>query len=141
RTVNYRQGNDEAMAKFVADVEGGAVSAVIFLNSNPVYDHPMGDKLAAALKNVKLTVATNSTEDETSSACTYKAPDHHYLESWNDFEPKKNSFSLAQPAITPIFKTRQAQESLLTWAGEPSPDYYQFVKNSWTKRFFQGSDA
>jgi MoCo/4Fe-4S cofactor protein with predicted Tat translocation signal len=141
RPVYYRQGNDEAMAKFISDVEGGAISAVIFLNSNPVYDHPMGEKLGAALKNVKLTVATNTTEDETSSASTYKAPDHHYLESWNDFEPKRNSFSLSQPAITPIFKTRQAQESLLTWAGEASPDYYQFLKDSWTSRFYQASNA
>jgi len=141
RLVNYRQGNDEAMAKFISDVEGGGISAVIFLNCNPVYDHPQGEKLGAALKNVKLTVATNYTEDETSSVCTYKAPDHHYLESWNDFEPKKNSFSLSQPAITPIFKTRQAQESLLVWAGEKNPDYYQFVKDTWTSRFGAGQDT
>lgn len=141
RPVNYRQGNDEAMAKFIADAEGGAISSVIFLNCNPVYDHPQGAKLGNALKNVKLTVATNYTEDETSTACMYKAPDHHYLESWNDFEPKKNSFSLSQPAITPIFKTRQAQESLLTWAGEKNPDYYQFVRNTWTSRFGAGQDA
>ncbi|MEJ0056168.1 MAG: 4Fe-4S dicluster domain-containing protein [Bacteroidota bacterium] len=48
---------------------------------------------------------------------TYKAPDHHYLESWNDFEPKKGMYSLSQPAITPLFKSRQAQESFMTWAG------------------------
>jgi MoCo/4Fe-4S cofactor protein with predicted Tat translocation signal len=141
RPLNYRQGNDEAMAKFVADAEGGALGAVIFLNCNPVYDHPMGEKLGAALKNIRLTVATNMTEDETASLCTYKTPDHHYLESWNDFEPKKDSFSLSQPAITPIFKTRQAQESLLRWTGEKAPDYYQFVKDNWISRFYQSSDA
>jgi MoCo/4Fe-4S cofactor protein with predicted Tat translocation signal len=140
RTVNYRRGNDEEMAAFVGDVEAGKINAVIFLNANPVYDHPMGAQLGAALKNVALTVSTGYTEDETSTACTYKAPDHHYLESWNDFEPKKNSFSLSQPAISPIFPTRQAQESLLKWAGEET-DYYTFVRNNWTSRFGAGQDA
>ncbi|HAC23893.1 MAG TPA: hypothetical protein DCE81_03155, partial [Cytophagales bacterium] len=40
--VNYRQGNDEAMAAFIAEAEGGKVDGVIFYNCNPVYDHPMG---------------------------------------------------------------------------------------------------
>jgi molybdopterin-containing oxidoreductase family iron-sulfur binding subunit len=134
--VNFRKGNDEQMDAFVAEVEGGKVDGVIFLNANPVYDHPKGAQLAAALKNVSLTVSTATTEDETAAASAYKTPDHHYLESWNDFEPKKNSFSLSQPAITPIFKTRQAQESLLVWAGEANADYFTFVKENWRNWFY-----
>lgn len=134
-SVNYRQGNDEAMASFIADVESKSVAGVIFYNCNPVYDHPMGGKLAAAIKNLSLSVSTSYTEDETSSTSTYKAPDHHYLESWNDFEPKPNSYSLSQPAITPIFKTRQAQESLLMWAGE-KVEYFSLVKENWKNWFY-----
>jgi MoCo/4Fe-4S cofactor protein with predicted Tat translocation signal len=136
--LNYRQGNDEAMASLIADVKGSKVDALIFYNANPVYDHPMGAELGAALKNVTLTVSTSYTEDETSSSSAYKAPDHHYLESWNDFEPKPNQFSLSQPAITPIFKTRQAQESLLVWAGESNTDYFEFVKNNWKGKSTSG---
>lgn len=138
KSVNYRQGNDEQMAAFVADTEAGRVGAVIFYNCNPVYDHPMGAKLGAALKNISLSVSTSYTEDETSSMSAYKTPDHHYLESWNDFEPKPNTFSLSQPAITPIFKTRQAQESLLMWAGE-KVEYFSFVKNNWKNWHFNQS--
>lgn len=134
--MNFRQGNDEAMDAFVADVEGGKVDAVIFYNCNPVYDHPRGAKLGAALKNLALTVATSYAEDETSALCGYKAPDHHYLESWNDFEPVKNSFSLSQPAISKIFSTRQVQESLLIWAGSEVKEYYTFLKQNWTTRFY-----
>jgi molybdopterin-containing oxidoreductase family iron-sulfur binding subunit len=134
--VNYRKGNDAAMSAFISDAEGGKIDGVIFYNCNPVYDHPMGSKLEAALKNMALSVATNYTEDETGSAVNYKAPDHHYLESWNDFEPKKNFFSLSQPAITPIFKSRQAQESFLTWAGESNVDYFNMVKDNWKNWFY-----
>ena len=70
----------------------------------------------------------------------FLAPDHHYLEAWNDAEPKKNHFSLAQPAITPIFKSRAAQESFMVWAGETNVDYFEFVRNNWRSRFFKGGN-
>jgi MoCo/4Fe-4S cofactor protein with predicted Tat translocation signal len=133
--VNFRQGNDETMAAFMNDAEGGKVDAVIFYNCNPVYDHPMGAKLAGALKNMALTISTGITEDETGANVTYKAPDHHFLESWNDFEPKKGIYSLSQPAITPIFKSRQAQESFLVWAGESNPEYYSILADNWKNWF------
>lgn len=138
KPMNFRQGNDEAMDAFIADVEGGKVDAVIFYNSNPVYDHPKGAKLAAALKNIALSVSTSGTEDETAVLCGYKAPDNHYLESWNDFEPVRNSFSLSQPSITKIFNTRQAQESFQIWAGVSAADaeHYLFLRKNWVSRFF-----
>ncbi len=140
-TVNYKQGDDQAMANFIGDAEGGRIGAVIFYNCNPVYDYPAGDKLAAAIKKIGLTISTNYKEDETGSLVNYEAPDHHFLESWNDAEPKKNHFSLSQPAITPIFKSRAAQSSFLTWAGESNADYFEFVKDSWRTRFFTTQSA
>lgn len=134
--VNYRQGDDQAMNAFVSDLEGGKIDGVIFYNANPVYDHPMGEKIGAALKNVSLSVTTSYKEDETGVAVNYVAPDHHYLESWNDAEPKTGHFSLCQPAITPIFKSRAAQESFLTWAGEQNADYFEFVKENWRNWFY-----
>jgi MoCo/4Fe-4S cofactor protein with predicted Tat translocation signal len=136
--VHYRQGDDAAMATFVADAEAGRVEAVIFFNCNPVYDHPQGDKIAAALPKIPLTLSTSYKEDETGSLTNYKAPDHHYLESWNDAEPKKNHYSLAQPAITPIFASRAAGQSFLVWSGETSSDYFEFVKNNWKTWFHKG---
>ena len=135
--VNYRQGNDEVMATFVADLEGGKIDAVIFYNCNPVYDHPMGAAIGAGVKKITLSVSTGYTPDETGSSVAYQAPDHHYLESWNDFEPKKNCFSLSQPAITPIFKSRQAQESFMVWAGQPKVDYFTVVRDNWKNWFYE----
>jgi MoCo/4Fe-4S cofactor protein with predicted Tat translocation signal len=139
--VNYRQGDDAAMAAFVADLEGGKIDAVIFYNSNPVYDYPQGDKIAAALKNISLSVSTSYKEEETGALVQYQFPDHHYLEAWNDAEPKKGLFSLAQPAITPIFKSRAAQESFMAWAGEPTFDYFDFLKSNWSAWFYKGQEG
>ncbi|MFM9074113.1 MAG: molybdopterin oxidoreductase, partial [Bacteroidota bacterium] len=141
RPVNYRKGDDAAMASFVSDLEGGKTKGVIFYNCNPVYDHPEGSRIAASLKNSSVSVSTSGTENETATACAYVAPDHHYLESWNDAEPVKGSFSLSQPVITPLFLTRHAQESLLTWAGETGVVYFNVVKTNWKNWFFQSSGA
>jgi molybdopterin-containing oxidoreductase family iron-sulfur binding subunit len=139
--VNYRMGDDEAMAAFMNDVQDNKIGAVIFYNCNPVYDHPMGAALGEALKNISLSVATGFKEEETGALTNYLAPDHHYLEAWNDAEPRRNHFSLAQPTITPIFMTRAAQESLLAWSGEAEPNYFEYVKQNWKNRFYQGGEA
>lgn len=139
--VNYRQGDDGAMVKFVNDLHSGRVEGVIFYNCNPVYDHPMSEQLEAALKKVPFSVSTSYKEDETATLCGYMAPDHHFLESWNDAEPKKNHFSLSQPAITPIFRSRAAQEGFLTWSGESNSDYYEFLKKNWNSWFYKGQTS
>lgn len=137
--INFRQGNDEEMAGFVADAQAGKVDGVIFYNCNPVYDYPKGETLIAALKKMTLSLSTSTTPDETASEAGFIAPDHHYLESWNDAEPKANSFSLSQPTISPLFKTRQVQESLLVWAGESKTEYFAFIQENWKNKFFSAS--
>lgn len=133
---NYKRGNDRAMNQFVADLAGGKVGGVIFFNCNPVYDHPQGEALGQNIAKAKVSVATNGTMDETASLVQYVAPDHHYLESWNDFNPQVGEYSLAQPAISPLFDTRQAQDSFLKWAGSVST-YYDFLQANW-QPFFAG---
>jgi MoCo/4Fe-4S cofactor protein with predicted Tat translocation signal len=125
-----RQGDDARMTALINDMNEGNVGAVIFYHANPMFNHPLADKVKQGLTKVKLTVALNDRLDETASLCEYVAPDHHWLESWNDFEPKRGYLSLAQPAITPLFATRQAQETLLHWAGI-NTSYYNFLRNNW----------
>ena len=140
--VYFRKGNDSRMNQFITELKGGSVGAVIFYNCNPVYDHPRGADLAAGIAKAKLSIATNGTLDETSSLVQVIAPDHHFLESWNDFQPKKGQYSLAQPTISPLFKTRQAQDSFLTWAGS-TVSYYDYLQANWTSSLYatQGAGA
>ena len=125
-----RQGDDARMVQLVNDMNAGTVGAVIFYHANPVYNHPLGAKVKAGLAKVPLTISFNDRLDETGSLCQYSAPDHHWMESWNDYEPKKGFLSMGQPVITPLFQTRQAQESLLIWAGR-NETYYNFMKDTW----------
>ncbi|WP_370090553.1 TAT-variant-translocated molybdopterin oxidoreductase [Ekhidna sp.] len=130
KSINTRQGSDSAFAQLVNDVKGGAVGTVIFYNCNPAYDHPMGAQLVSSLGKVKTTISTSDRMDETGSSVKYIAPDHHYLESWNDFEPVTGHITLSQPTIKNIFNTRQAQDSFLRWS-DNSTSYYDFLREGW----------
>ena len=136
-TVNYRQGSDAAMTQFISELKSGAVDAVIFLDSNPVYDHLNGDEIAEGLKKAKLTVAIADRANETASLCTYLALNTHYLESWGDASPKSGYYSLTQPVISNIFNSRQGESSMLTWMGKSS-DYQAYVKNVWSSSILNG---
>ncbi|MCP4521264.1 MAG: TAT-variant-translocated molybdopterin oxidoreductase [Cytophagales bacterium] len=134
-----KQGNDAQMKRFVEELNGGQLSAVFFYNANPVYDYPTDIK--DAIGKLDLSVSFNLTADETGKLTQFACPDNHYLESWGDAEPKPGSYSLQQPTITPIFKTRSAQESLLKWTGSATTDYYAFVKQYWEANVFPKSGS
>ncbi|MCF8447695.1 MAG: TAT-variant-translocated molybdopterin oxidoreductase, partial [Bacteroidia bacterium] len=142
---NQHYSDDAAFEAFAKEVEAGSVDAVIFYNVNPVYSYSNGAKLAEGIKKIKLSIASNTNLDETSSVCKYQTPDSHYLESWNDNEPKAGYVTFTQPTISTVFDTRQMQESLLRWAGN-SASYYDYMKanygsmskDSWNQAIHDG---
>ncbi|MEZ4804967.1 MAG: TAT-variant-translocated molybdopterin oxidoreductase [Bacteroidia bacterium] len=157
---NQYKGIDSDMAQFATDLSNGAYQGVIFWNTNPVYSSPMSDQIVAGLKKVKLSVSFAGTADETAVHCHYIAPDNHYLESWNDAQPKHGVYQLTQPTISEVFNTRQAQTSLLTWAGmanKPEVDpfankgiysqketasvYYMYIKALWAANGVSSDEA
>lgn len=132
-------GDDKAVQQLVTDMNSGKVGAVILYNVNPAYSYPKAEEFKAGLQKVGLTISFNEREDETSDFVTYKCPDSHYLESWNDAEPKGGYFSLGQPTISPLFDTRQAQQSLLRWSGNQA-SYYDYIKSHWSDRLYPKSN-
>ncbi|MEE9572621.1 MAG: TAT-variant-translocated molybdopterin oxidoreductase, partial [Candidatus Neomarinimicrobiota bacterium] len=130
-----KQGIDSEMEAFVSDMEKGNVDALIINNVNPAYDYPDSDRFKRGLKNLKLSISLAKTMDETATLVNYVCPDNHYLESWNDAEPKKGFYSLAQPTINKLFDTRASQESILTWANK-NIDYHDYIQEYWKKSIF-----
>jgi molybdopterin-containing oxidoreductase family iron-sulfur binding subunit len=129
-TNNTKAGIDSDMIAMVNDMNSGAVGAVFIHGANPVYDYYDGKKFAEGLAKVPVTVSFADRLDETAQKCKYIVPDHHYLESWGDAEPKPNYFSLAQPGIAPLFKTRAFADTLLTWS-DANTNYADYWKNYW----------
>ncbi len=137
-TSNLRQGIDSEMVALTEAMAAGQVGSIFIHGANPVYEYFDGKKFADGLAKVPLTVSFAERMDETAQKCKYIVPDHNYLESWGDAEPKPNYISLMQPGIAPLFKTRSFQDSLLTWAGSTTR-YEDFWKSYWTGKL--GSQA
>jgi len=133
---NLRQGDDTRMATLISDMQSGSVEVLMLLNTNPVYTYPDAEGFASALKKVKTVVSFAGTMDESAAMAGYICPDHHYLESWNDAEPVKGTYSLAQPTIRNLFDTRQVQDSLIKWAGLPFTNYLAYMQDQWSKNMY-----
>ncbi len=130
-----KQGIDSEMEALILEMEKGKITALIMNNVNPAYNYPYADKFKKGLKNLKLSISLASTLDETAALVNYVCPDNHFLESWNDAEPKKGFFSLAQPTINKLFNTRASQESLLKWIGK-SIDFHDYIEQYWKEYIF-----
>ena len=138
---NLHQGDDAAYAELIADMAAGKVGALITYNTNPHYTSPAALKFNDAYSKVGLRISFSDRVDESTDLAHYVCPDHHYLESWNDYNPKKGHYSFCQPTISPLFAqprnegTRQAQDSLLVWAGNTT-DYHSFIQKTWEEKVF-----
>jgi MoCo/4Fe-4S cofactor protein with predicted Tat translocation signal len=152
RECNLRQGNDAAFAELVSDMKAGKVDVLITYNVNPVYNAAAGLGFAEAYAKVPCKIALSEIMDETTSGANYIAPMHNYLESWGDANPYTGQYSLAQPAIYPLYSkkfprenveskyegTRCAQENFLKWMGSENTDYYSYLQNYWKENILSG---
>ncbi len=135
-TSNYKQGIDSDFAEFVAAMNAGTVGAVLFQGVNPAYDWHNATAFTEGLKKVALSVSFSERKDETAALCNYVVPEHHWLESWGDAEPKSGYYSFIQPTIAPLFKSRAYQDSLLKWAGSENT-YHTVWNNYWVNKLGQ----
>jgi molybdopterin-containing oxidoreductase family iron-sulfur binding subunit len=141
--LNMFKSEDAKVEQLVKDVVAGtAPDALFFYGTNPVYTLPNGAEFAKALSKVSLTVSFAQWEDETASLCKFVATDHHALEAWNDYNPIKNEYAIAQPTIRPLHNTAAAQESFLVWAnlaqrgGKNSKVFFNYIQKTWEQYGF-----
>ena len=133
-TSNYRAGTDADCNKLVEDMNSGAVGGLLIYGVNPAYTYADKKKFTDALSKV-VSISFNAAMDETTELCNYAIPAHHWLESWGDAEAKTGYYSMMQPTINPLFKTRAFQTSLLKWTpGVLVNDYETYFKNYWTTK-------
>ena len=137
--LNIRQADDKKLQQMIADMNAGKIDGIFLYDVNPAYDFPEKDKFITGLSKVGLRVVMPVLEEETAPLADFICPDHHFLESWNDAEIKTGYYSLAQPAIRPIFNTRQAQQSFLKWMGSDL-DFRTYIQKYWENNLFAQVD-
>jgi len=105
------------------------IKAAILNNVNPVYDSPQANRFRQALQNIPFTVAVTCLQDETSLLADLVLPDCTFLEK-NDLVIPESHYShpvvgITQPAIAPLYDSRQSEDIFLALAKRLLPDSWQ----------------
>jgi Fe-S-cluster-containing dehydrogenase component/anaerobic selenocysteine-containing dehydrogenase len=129
--------------KLIADMEAGQVGVLIVDDADPVYTLPQGERFAAAMGKVALTVSTSSHPSETGLAAKLVLPTHDPFEDWGDEEPWAGFRLLRQPAQAPMYDTQALGDLLLaTWraadAATASPlSWRDWLKSRWAETVYR----
>ncbi len=127
-----------ALAQLRADMESGALHAVVFCDVNPEYNANRAFKTAMA--KVPMIAAINLYEDETASLAKVSIPAAHWLESWGTAVAFDGTITVQQPMIAPLCEGVPATPDVLialakkinpAFLGEMTT-YAEFVK-SWVE--------
>lgn len=131
----------EEIAELIAKMNSGSVGAVIHYDTNPVYHWPKDYNYEEAIKKVPFTVSFAEAHNETTLLSSYVLASNHNYESWGDFKPRTGVFSLQQPVIAPLYKTRQKEAEILLWTGGNKDAYAEniymdYIKSYWEKNVY-----
>ncbi|HET6617848.1 MAG TPA: molybdopterin dinucleotide binding domain-containing protein [Gemmatimonadota bacterium] len=137
------EGSYRAIVDLVSEMQTGAVKALFFVETNPVYSLPPALGFAEALRQVPFRVSFGSLFDETAAWCHWLLPDHTPLESWGDWVPQQGTLGIQQPAMRPVFNTRATPDVLLdVWRGvgdatenaAPEGGWFEYLREAWADR-------
>ncbi|KMQ63825.1 quinol:cytochrome C oxidoreductase [Chryseobacterium sp. BLS98] len=132
--ANFLKEFDKARyQEFLGWINAGQVGVLIANNVDPIYSHPKGEDFKKSLAKVACVVAVADKKNEMYKAAKAVIPVANWLESWGDIEPQTGVYSLMQPTIQKIYKSRQIEESLLVWKNgknNAANNYYDYLKAS-----------
>ncbi|MDN4012296.1 TAT-variant-translocated molybdopterin oxidoreductase [Chryseobacterium gambrini] len=152
--ANFLKDFDKArFEEFLGWVNGGQVGVLIANNVDPIYSYHKGEDFKKSLSKVPYVIAVADKKNEMYKAAKAVVPVANWLESWGDLEPQTGVYSLMQPTIQKIYKSRQIEESLLVWKNgknNAANNYYDYLKanatsilgaTSFNKALYNGINA
>ena len=132
--ANFLKEFDKARyQEFLGWVNAGQVGVLITNNVDPIYSNNKGQDFKKSLAKVPYVIAVTDKKNEMYKAAKAVIPVANWLESWGDMEPQTGVYTLMQPTIQKIYKSRQIEESLLVWKNgknNAANKYYDYLKAS-----------
>ena len=114
-------------------MKSGAVTTLIMLGGNPVYDSPADIDFVGALKAVPNSIHLTSLRQRNNAACANgRVPQAHYLESWSDARAWDGTVSVVQPLIEPLYGGQTPEQLLAFIAGEKQTDSDVLVRSTFS---------
>jgi molybdopterin-containing oxidoreductase family iron-sulfur binding subunit len=127
-------------AAVLRELAAGKFAVAIFWGVNPAYAFPDVGQWKAAAAGVPFKVRVGLYDDETAQDCQAVLAEHHWLEAWGDYEAAADLLTLQQPAIAPLYDTRQGEDILLSWlralGGTAPADYRAYIEERWRRQVY-----
>jgi molybdopterin-containing oxidoreductase family iron-sulfur binding subunit len=136
-----RASHLEAVKSLVGALNAGAVTTVVILGGNPVFDAPADLELGGALAKAKESLHLSLYDDETSQRCTWHLPRAHYLESWGDSRAADGSIVVQQPLIAPLYGGKSALELVALILGSAAARGLELVRGTFDELFPTAGDT
>ncbi|MEW6055185.1 MAG: TAT-variant-translocated molybdopterin oxidoreductase [Bdellovibrionota bacterium] len=127
------------LAQLIGEMKSGQVGVLFIHRSNPVYSLPKSMGFTEALGKVGLVVYFGDKFDETARVSDHVCATPHSTEAWGDSSPYTGVYAIQQPTISPLYKTRGFEESLMVWAKQlhlsgaiaAQPNWHEYLKAYW----------
>ena len=130
----------EGVVSLVDRLNEGAVGTLVIHGTNPAFTLPGDLSFRTAARKARKVVSLATHLDETAQLADIILPSHSGLESWGLHTVRAGVYSLQQPAMAPIFDTRDVGDiiiSLVTMLGVTLPQagpegtFRAYVKDFW----------
>ncbi len=137
------QGESDSIQKLINDINAGSVKTLVIHRANPVYAFGKNSEIAKAIESVPNVIYIGDRLNETAQFANWVAPLSHEAESWGDIEISEGVFSIQQPTIRPLYKTRSLGSSIMNWTyvAEKGPgrilnpdNWYEYVRARWKEK-------
>jgi MoCo/4Fe-4S cofactor protein with predicted Tat translocation signal len=128
------------LAALVAAMRDGAVSTLVVLGGNPVFEAPADLDFAGALAGVETVVHLGATADETAERAHWHLPAACFLEAWGDCRSADGTASVVQPLIEPLFGGKSAIELLSLLASGDEQPGHAAVRETWASLLPEADD-
>lgn len=125
--VSVDNGTVASIRDLAASMKAGAVSSLVILGGNPVYNAPADLDFAALIGAVGEVVRLGYYHDETSEKASHHILQTHFLEAWGDGCTYGGDLVAQQPMILPLFDGVSEIEVLARLLGETNADGYSLV--------------
>lgn len=131
-------GTAREVLQLVEQMRNGQVDMILVDAPNPVYTIPASVGFADAYRQVGDRISFSSFPDDTATMSTMVLPENHFLEAWGDYSPEPGVTNLVQPAMRPVFNTKQVGDALLSIArnvgndiGGTATTFYDYIRANW----------
>lgn len=151
KTVDYQsipdRGSAASLQSLAKALNDGQVQTVIIYKTNPVYSASPDLKIDEALKKAKMVIYVDDRNDETGRISDFVLSLSHPMESWGDMEAVAGVYSIQQPTVRPLYKTRAFEENLLEWmkladkgSAKSYATWYDYMRANWKNKIYSGGD-